>query len=644
MINRNYILYIFICLIFYTCKNKQKDVSDFSIKNQTNEIVSRKVLKTYFSTIDIPYLLKEEIDSILVNEDRVKNDKNYRNKFISKARGRSSGIRKLRYSYYNNKSIPFPFKVYLLPDEYSNFNKDSITSFVILYELYKKRVDTIKSITNYLLTQDEIQSLIQSSFKDSVYYKELSTNRFKKDSIKSAIKFNKRKDSLQKIIYPIDSILPFGPKFLGKLVRNKTNYFGFQVKRRDSLSKEQKNKKKDVDDAWQYFSKFFPNEDLDDLYYPKNLLPSIKTYEIIKLGFDPLNYNQIFNPKYASFKTRISDIGGYEVYFTTVEGKGLGFLLFYNREKQHSIAIPVLSFNDPTRFFYIKNNTIYIYDYASYNQDYSPNKKPDILEINKTHEIKILNNGNIVINEQCIREINFEKEKLTEDEIKRKNEIEQKSKILFKKKRDSLQDYIKPLVTKYPFGPKVVKKYQFPSKEYYIKNDRNNTYKNALDSIFKYYRYIYDTPINSDILFHNHYTLPTVRKINKINIGIINFWPQGIFEKLQQTAYCENTKDIENYKLPPIKNYEVYYSSYNSRGVLILYNKITKNAHVINVLNIDNYYFRFFYINKEEQIEIYQGFKNDIPTEFEKNNTYKITKTHIIEILSNGEIKVIQQK
>ena len=198
-------------LCYYSCQNNKKHNNQPSIDKE--EYVSNKVfLETYFSTIDIPYLLKEEKDSILNNKERIATDKNYRNQFISKARGRRSGIRKLSGGVSH---IPAPFKRYLLPSELTSFNRDSLSDLIVLYELYKKRQDKIRSISKYHLTYDEIQKLIKGSYKDSIYYRALSANRYKKDSIESIIRMNNKRDSLQKIIYPIDSVSPFGPKPLG---------------------------------------------------------------------------------------------------------------------------------------------------------------------------------------------------------------------------------------------------------------------------------------------------------------------------------------------------------------------------------------------------------------------------------------------
>jgi len=148
--------------------------------------------------------------------------------------------------------IPHDIKFWIDEEQINSMKSDS-----------SKYWDKYKIIAQ--IRKDSLSNLIHLSFKergemikDSITY----WKKNKKIALERGLHEIKRKDSLQKIIYPIDAILPFGPKFLGKLVKNKTNWFGFQIKRGDSLSKEQKRNKKDVNDAWKYFSKFNPDDDL----------------------------------------------------------------------------------------------------------------------------------------------------------------------------------------------------------------------------------------------------------------------------------------------------------------------------------------------------------------------------------------------
>ncbi len=458
MTKNNYILFILLLsLCYHSCQDNKKNINQHSAKKE--EYGSNKAfLETYFSTIDIPYLLKEDVDSILLYEEKVKNDKQYRNKFITKAKGRRSGIRKLSYSSYKNKKVPFLFKRFLLPDELSKFNKDSLRDFVILYELYKKRLEIIRNITYYPLTHDEIQKLIQGSYKDSLYYKELSTNRYKKDSIESATRFNKIIDSLQSIIHPIDSLLPFGPKPLKNLIENKTNYLGFYVKSGDSLTENKKQSRKAIYDTWMYYLKLHPyvDADLSDDYEVK-LLPPIKDYKVLDNSILSTlvqdGYEKEHSPINESFVARLSNITNYEVYYTTTgsdypigcgafskkeedccffrEGydcNSTGYLILYNRKKEDALVIPAFILNNTQsygfqlQFFYVKNNTIYIYQgYSMYDRFVNENGEVDrylqhkegrstsakgykSVGIAKAYEIEILKNGEV-----NVKKINHEK-------------------------------------------------------------------------------------------------------------------------------------------------------------------------------------------------------------------------------------------
>lgn len=446
----NNILVMFAFIIFINCGERREN-SYHSTENQKSIIKSDDVLKKYFSISDIPYLSKEEVDTILINEKKIKINKQYRNRFISKARARKSEIRNLIYSTSENNNVPYLFKRFLHTPELSNFNKDSIKDFVILYDLYKKRIETIDKVTKHkhFLSDNEIQKLIQSSFKDSIYYKELAESRFIKDSIKSLMRFNNIRDSLQSIIHPINSMLPFGPKPLGKLIENETNSLGFYVKRGDSLKDKQLSKRKDIYDIWMYYLKFHPHADVDLVEgYIEKFLPPIKTYEFVNLGnLEVLNEDENFDLKYSNFQLRLSNIGRYEIYYITAgidsydndcnvnrkvdnccfskEGyscNSSGFIVLYNRQEQHSKIIPVFKLQNSSygfllRFSYIKNNTIHVFEGKSlYN--WFVDEKGDIdrylhhldgsttsakgyksVGISKAYEIEIMNSGELKIKE-----------------------------------------------------------------------------------------------------------------------------------------------------------------------------------------------------------------------------------------------------
>lgn len=702
---------LFVILFFWifllSCKN-EKNRNSQVITKQENKLSSESILTKYFSTIDIPYLLKEEVDSILLNKEKFKNDKAYRNQFKRKARGRRSGIRKLD----GQSQIPAPFRRYLLPSELTRFNKDSLSDFIILYELYKKREDKIRSISNYSLTEDEIQKLIQGSYKDSIYYKELSANRFKKDSIETITKFNKIKDSLQTIVHPVDSILPFGPKPFGRLLENNINSLGFHVKIENEtnasgfplnnesyLTEEKKQSRKDIYDIWRYYLKFHPYADADlSEDYQEKLLPPIENYKVlhnsILASITEYDHEKKYNPINGNFVARLENIGIYEVYYTTTgvdsyNGCGLtikennccfakegydcssiGYLILYNRKEKFATVVPAFilnntqSFGFQLQFSYVSKETIYIYQgYSMYNWFVNKGGKIKRFITNKdgsttgakgyksvgianNYRIEIQNNGNLIINEQCIidEQINFTKS----DRLK--------NKINYTKKRDSLINEIQPLIVRYPFGPSILKGHNFPNGVFQVNETKNdNVNKIALDSIFKFYNAPYhsNSPKGWKFPAFNHslkhsYTLPIPHSINKINIGTTEFWNKEFLQNFYKESICGNLdfpfKDINDHILPSIGKYEIYFSAYsNVIGMLTFYDTVTKTANVINVLDIRNRTnFRFFYINAEKEIGIYQGFINDSLNTNDK--TYKVTKTHLIKVLSNGEISVTKLK
>lgn len=451
MIKGNYILFILLTLVCYhSCLDNKGHNNQLSDTNE-KYISDRDFLETYFSTIDIPYLLEEDKDSILSNKEEIKNNVNYRNQFIGKARGRKSAIRKFHFTSYNGKKVPVPFKRYLLPNELDDFNKDSLSGFIKLYELYRTREKEVNHLVkniNYL-KEDEIQKLIEGSFKDSSYYKELAFNRFEKDSVTFWTAYNKRKDSLQSIIYPVDSVLPFGPKALGNLIEQDKNYLGFYIKEGDSISEKNKKKRKDIYEIWTYYLKLYPYVDADlSEDYEEKLLPPIKDYKILENPFlsilEQEGYVKRFNPIDGSFVTRLSNINNYEVYYATTgvdypKGCGAyskkiedccffragydcnseGYVILYDHKDRFATVIPVFILNNTQsygfqlQFSYIKDNVIYIYqgysmydrfvnqhgDWERYKVDAEGNtisaKGYKSVGIAKAYEIKILNNDEV---------------------------------------------------------------------------------------------------------------------------------------------------------------------------------------------------------------------------------------------------------
>src|SRR5690606_9264397 len=113
-----------------------------------------------------------------------------------------------------------------------------------------------------------------------------STERRSRDSIKYWTAFYHKRDSLQNIIHPVDSILPFGPKPLGQLVKNNEKAIDFKILKDKPLTNEGfiKNRKM-IYETWMYYLWFHPYADADlGENYVEKLLPAFKTYHYIKLN------------------------------------------------------------------------------------------------------------------------------------------------------------------------------------------------------------------------------------------------------------------------------------------------------------------------------------------------------------------------
>ncbi len=677
-----YILLLSISFVLQSCKNTEiENLVPPLLEKKTN--FEKDTLKQYISTIYIPYLLKEDIDSINVNKEKFINDKEYRWKtFEIKARERHHGIRQLSYTNYKNRKVPYYFKKFLLPNELALFHKDSISKFVTLYELYKKRRSTVEKITRYNLEIDEIQHLIQVSFKDSVFYKKLASNRFKTDSIKSWRAYNQRTYSLQSIIHPIDSILPFGPETLGELIRSNQNDIGFTVLVNDLVrTTKDIEARKTIYNTWEYFLRLHPYADADlSEDYEQKLLPPIKSYQYVMVNDHSTlsDFRYVENPSLGSivgsYVLRLPDINKYEVYYTTTGTDGYGDcgggynkteenccfteswlgcnstgnILLYDRKEQHSIVIAAFALNARRQerarqqFFYIDSNyTIHVFngDYYYNRSRVDIKKSSHNIGLTKAAEIKILEDGKAIMNAFCLEHTDDRISNEKEKHHQYINRVYGNTVNADERLRDSIVKISKPLINKYPFGDNIINKHE-------LLWEGNIVSKKTLDSITVFY---------NELSYQNtSKSLPVIKKINQVNIGLVESWDEIFTNRILSTnCYAYSFKSGEamilrsNFKLPKIGLYEVFYvndeeGEKKGKGVLVLYNANTLTANVINVLEHNDFYSRRFLINKNSQIEIYQGLINENPYA-EGESSYKIDTTHIVEVLSNGEIKVTQQ-
>lgn len=670
------IKYIFasvFAIVLHSCVNKsgnlpQTNSGNYLDSNQSNQ----KIIE------GLDFLTSIEKDSLSELSNTFPNSFNI-SSYVRLNEDRKFEILRLKAGMQDSFSgkaegqIPLIFKRFITNEEFQRFNSDSIMDLIRLNEMMKNRRQTIENIIHYrmvnFLSNKEVLDLIEHSYKDSSYYQTLAINRYKKDSTDAAVRFNKRIDSLQLIIHPVDSILPFGAKQLGEMLDVDKKYLGFSFPQGDTLSdlKDIKSRK-DIYDIWMYFLKFHSNAELDWRdNYDEKLLPPIKTYDHIQLGIETINNDQKIDPRNPGFPTRISDINGYEVYYSTTgmdypvecstdfkeiddccfahqgyDCSTAGYITLYNRERQHATIIPTYilqysqSFDLQIQFFYIKNNVIHIFDGRAgtrFGYDKSgTHRKMNYVEISNEYGIEIFKNGNITSTQNCILKSDTASENNGEKDINAQEAISNNH-ILFSKKRNEILRKIQPVFSQYPYGPTLIKEQ--------IDNgaDSLTLSKAMMDSLLGFY--VYQNNENS------YYTIPVAQSINTLAIGPVEFWDMYFLQNLKKSASCINlnitASDVTDYKLPSINNLEVYLSRYPNNGVLTFYDPESQIANVVHVLDARNDSFlRFFYINPKGQIEIYQGSKKTEAIR-SADSQFIFAKTHIVEVMPNREVKVIKQ-
>jgi hypothetical protein len=313
--------------------------------------------------------------------------------------------------------------------------------------------------SNYI-RPEEVKLIVEDSVAYWSKYVETGNQRALNDSIK----YLKKIDSLQNVIYPVDSILPFGPKSLEYLVNTNQNKIKFTITDRKNVYEHRKfqnfitekgvKNRKLIYEAWMYYLNFHPNEYY--IYEEDRIFLKLKTLQYIYLDEDieDMNIEQKSDnfdedgmlsryevnsaAWYASelFKengigyiaVRIPNIEGFEVYYSTtgvdawdnscdVQGKteeaccfyhnngdnyncaSDGYLIFYDRKKQHGNIISVYKLeNSGFRFFYIsKDKTIHVFEGQSGRRSwYSIDE--ETMDLSKTHEIKITKDKKFIIN------------------------------------------------------------------------------------------------------------------------------------------------------------------------------------------------------------------------------------------------------
>jgi len=309
-------------------------------------------------------------------------------------------------------------------------NEDSII------DSYKFPRNHLKSFPNrFKLTAYEARLILKDSSKYWQKYLQIAQERWRKDSIK----FYGRKDSLSKIVHPVDKSIPFGSGNLKQLMSGKSKEILLKIsfdneKISDSISLL----KSDIFKIWTYYLKLHPYVDanLTEKFVEKRL-PTTKTFELIKIDKNSSLTTKFgeaseyyFDPKFGEFQIRLQNIFDFEVYYTTtgryssLNGCGIhykteenccfsftgydcnstGYLILYEKTKQHSIIIPVFEMKTEGdggltsfRFFYLDEDfKIHLFDGYSGMTDYSYSARKyqsNTIRIVKSYEVPIQKKG-----------------------------------------------------------------------------------------------------------------------------------------------------------------------------------------------------------------------------------------------------------
>ena len=293
-------------------------------------------------------------------------------------------------------------------------------------DLYEKLVHRFPYPALNYLSPIEVELVVEDSVAYWAKYVEVGNQRAMNDSIKYLNKIER----LQNVVHPVDSTLPFGPKSLEYLVETNQNKIKFTIfKDQDLTDEEELKNRKLIYDAWMYYLAFHPRE---FPYSEDRIHLKLKTRQYINLSdeenIEEDNFKEDINIGHIA--VRISNIQGFEVYYSTtgvdshdnecgVDGwdkteenccytRGFGcdskgYLIFYERKKQHGTIIPVYeTYSD--RFFYIsKDNTIHIFEgettkYYINHSFYEQEWTKSVVTLSKSHEIKVKKNKEFIIN------------------------------------------------------------------------------------------------------------------------------------------------------------------------------------------------------------------------------------------------------
>jgi hypothetical protein len=240
-------------------------------------------------------------------------------------------------------------------------------------------------------------------------------------------------------IHKDSCILPFGPKSLEYLVKTNQQIIGFAIPQNQDLTDEQELKnRKLIYETWMYYLNFIRRAYVENPEYSIEIKTvqyfDLDSYYFYKqeLDFDSFIGNKVGRRKEYNYAAKLPNIQGFDVYYSIVRSNLLtdpckyfekteenccfihgyycqakGYLNFYDREKQHSIIIPVYNLNPGKeakqgefsyRFFYVsEDSTIHIFEGCSFEHDYTYIYDSRV-SLFKTHEIKITKDKEFIIN------------------------------------------------------------------------------------------------------------------------------------------------------------------------------------------------------------------------------------------------------
>jgi len=312
-------------------------------------------------------------------------------------------------------------------------NQAKKDSLVDTYEFPRNHLENFPN--RFKLTDEEARVVLKDSAENWSKYLRIARERFLKDSLK----FYNNNDSLSRIVHPVEQSVPFGPQSITDLFSDLSQEVTLKTNsNQDELADSSARLRSQVFDVWKYYLELHPaaDSDLVDGYTEKRLPPT-KTFELIKIDKNSSltskwgeSSEYAFDPQSDVFQIRLQDMHEFEVYYSTTgvdsfsNGCGVhnktaenccysftgyncnsvGYLIIYQRSRQHSTIVPIFELKTEGdggrisfRFFFIdKDYKIHLYDGFSGMTDYSHASKSyqsNTIRIRKSFVIPVQENG-----------------------------------------------------------------------------------------------------------------------------------------------------------------------------------------------------------------------------------------------------------